>query len=141
VPIFGDEDDAAGDGGGDRPKEVLGTSVPGFMRENARTMQLVCADSVFPLYAEISAVAECTTRAGSAKATVTEACSKAFEHSLTVCHVGREENDGEEEWSGRAAKAVRKLWKHTSQNGMFVCVAGGTKTQSAVVGVALNMPG
>ncbi len=35
-------------------------------------------------------------------------------------------------------KWTEKLWSHTSQNGLFITVWPGNKTQNAFVGISLN---
>ena len=53
-----------------------------------------------------------------------------------------DKTDTNEEEERKLVKKVRKMtkrmWSHTSQNGMFITVWPGTKTQNAFVGIAIN---
>ena len=71
------------------------------------------------------------------KETVTKSCDSCFNHDLTLCHI----NAGtlsEEKRMLKVKKWTKKLWSHTSTNGLFITMWTGTATQKAFVGIAVN---
>ena len=64
-------------------------------------------------------------------------CESAFKNNLTLCHVSAGELC-EEKAASKVKKWTKKLWDHTSTNGLFVTVWTGTPLQKAFVGIALN---
>ena len=71
------------------------------------------------------------------KESINKGCESAFKHHLTLCHVSAGELS-EEKKVTQLKKWTKKLWEHTSTNGLFVTVWTGTPEQKAFVGIALN---
>ena len=67
-----------------------------------------------------------------------KSCSLAFENDLTICHLNAEKINDEKKRSQKVTKWVKKMWSHTSKNGLFITVWPGNATQKAFVGIALN---
>ena len=71
------------------------------------------------------------------KEAIGKSCESAFKNNLTLCHVNTCELTEEKKVS-KVKKWTKKLWSHTSTNGLFVTVWTGTPLQKAFVGIALN---
>ena len=71
------------------------------------------------------------------KESINKGCESAFKHNLTLCHISAGELSEEKKVS-KLKKWTKKLWDHTSTNGLFVTVWTGTPEQKAFVGIALN---
>lgn len=69
------------------------------------------------------------------KATLQEACDSVLNNQLTFCHLSVSEET--KPWK-RVQKAVKKLWSHTSNHGIFVTVFTGNKEENALLGIALK---
>jgi hypothetical protein len=71
------------------------------------------------------------------KGSIEETCSATFNNDLTLCHLNLDSVSDEKKIS-KAKKWTKKLWSHTSTNGLFVTIWTGSATQRAFVGIALN---
>lgn len=77
--------------------------------------------------------------ANNAKEAVKKACQLAFESDLNLCHVQMDQQAEASDKVKKMSKWTKKVWSHTSINGMFITVCTGSPVdQRAFLGIALN---
>ena len=121
------------------PEERLGLSMLSEIK-NEKKIQIITQSAFLEEYKLIPDNDNFLVEANSAKDAVSKACDSAFDNNLTICHI-KAQADGTTEnpkiWK-KVSKITKKLWSHTSQNGMFITVWNGSKEQNAMVGIALK---
>ena len=139
--------------GGDKmsKKDSLMTSLSKTLADHEKTVALVCDNKVNQQYENFAnfknSLKTFSTR-DSSKEAVEAATVAATEHNLTICHVDvTEEKEGGMGEDGEESRVVKnlkkfskKMYDHTSVNGMFMIMLAGTKNQNSVAGIVVKKP-
>ena len=129
-------------------KDSLMTSLSKTLADHEKTVALVCDSSVndkYENFANFKSSLKLFDKQETANKEALEAASvAAVEHNMTICHVNINDNgegDLEEESKvKRMKKFTKKMYEHTSVNGMFMLIMSGTKNQNSVAGIVVKKP-
>ena len=121
--------------------EMISTSIFKEIKEKEKKITVVATQPILEGYEKYWTDNEGSnvtlTKTESRKETIEKACNAAFSHDMTLCHVDLNSLDEAKKVS-KAKKWTKKMWEHTSTNGLFVTVWTGSAVQKAFVGIALN---
>ncbi|TRY70658.1 hypothetical protein TCAL_02867 [Tigriopus californicus] len=118
-----------------QPKACLITSVLDQAKKEKKKLQIVVQSELAQEYKDIPGNEDSIKETDGFKATLQEACDSVLNNQLTFCHL--QVSDVAKPWKS-VQKAVKKIWSHTSNNGIFITVLTGTKEENAMVGIALK---
>ena len=122
--------------------ESLMTSLSKTLSQHDKTVSVVCDQQLADQYEAFpgfkSALTSFNSSASNAEA-VEAAAVSAVEHNLTICHVGLQGGDLETN-DKKIKKFTKKLFSHTSLNGMFLLLLAGTNSQNSVAGIVVKRP-
>ena len=128
-------------------KDSLMTSLSKTLADHEKTVALVCDNSVnekYENFANFKSSLKLFDKKESSKEALEAATTAAVEHNMTICHVNIND-DNNEDWDEetkvkRMKKFTKKMYEHTSVNGMFMLILSGTKNQNSVAGVIVKKP-
>eukprot|EP00095_Tigriopus_kingsejongensis_P007694 maker-scaffold142_size315517-snap-gene-0.17 protein:Tk07694 transcript:maker-scaffold142_size315517-snap-gene-0.17-mRNA-1 annotation:"rna exonuclease nef-sp-like isoform x4" len=129
--------DAAKEAEENDKKQTLGMSLLDQAKKEERNIKIVVQSNIAQEYMAVDANESHIEQAPSLKSTLKLACDSALANNLTLCHIRAPQ--GDDMWK-KVQKATKKLWRHTSVNGMFITVLTGSVDENAFVGVAMNRP-
>ena len=122
--------------------ESLMTSLSKTLSQHDKTVSVVCDQQLADKYEAFpgfkSALTSFKSAASNSEA-VEAAAVSAVEHNLTICHVGLQGEDRERD-DKKIKKFTKKLFSHTSLNGMFIVLLAGTNSQNSVAGILVKRP-
>jgi len=120
----------------------LMTSLSKTLSQHEKTLAVFCDQPLSVQYDAFpgfkSALASFQSKETDCEA-VSAAAEAAVEHDLTVCHVelgGLDKLEADK----KIKKFTKKLYSHTSVNGMFLVLLAGTKSQNSVAGIVVKKP-
>ena len=120
---------------------IASTSIFSEVKKSEKTLCVVAEKSILDGYHQYWKKDDDSSivllESSKSKESVEKACEACFKHNLTLCHLDAKTLSDEKKWS-KVKKWTKKMWSHTSINGLFVTVWTGTEEQNAFVGVALN---
>ena len=121
-------------------KTFISTSIFKEMKEKEKKICVVGTKEILQGYEKYWTseksnvnIQECENR----KNSIEKACNSAFHHDMTFCHIDMEGLEQDKKIQ-KAKKWTKKIWEHTSTNGLFIGVWTGNAVQKAFVGIALN---
>ena len=123
-----------------QPKTFISTSIFKEMKDKEKKICVVGTKPILEGYEKYWTAEKSNVNiqvSESRKSSMEKACNSAFHHDMTLCHIDMEGLD-EDKKVQKAKKWTKKLWEHTSTNGLFVTVWTGSAVQKAFVGIALN---
>jgi len=128
-------------------KDSLMTSLSKTLADHEKTVALVCDNSVnekYENFANFKSSLKLFDKKESSKEALEAATTAAVEHNMTICHVNINDDNNEdldeETKVKRLKKFTKKMYEHTSVNGMFMLILSGTKNQNSVAGVIVKKP-
>ena len=123
--------------------ESLMTSLSKTLSQLDKTVSVVCDQQLADKYEAFPGFKSALTSFHSSDSNseaVEAAAVSAVEHNLTICHVGVQGEDLETN-DKKIKKFTKKLFSHTSVNGMFLLLLAGTSSQNSVAGIVVKRPG
>ena len=123
--------------------ESLMTSLSKTLSQHHKTVSVVCDQQLADKYEAFPGFKSALTSFHSSESNseaVEAAAVSAVEHNLTICHVGVQGEDLETN-DKKIKKFTKKLFSHTSVNGMFLLLLAGTSSQNSVAGIVVKRPG
>ena len=123
--------------------ESLMTSLSKTLSQHHKTVSVVCDQQLADKYEAFPGFKSALTsfHSSDSNSEVVEAAAvSAVEHNLTICHVGVQGEDLETN-DKKIKKFTKKLFSHTSVNGMFLLLLAGTSSQNSVAGIVVKRPG
>ena len=123
--------------------ESLMTSLSKTLSQHHKTVSVVCDQQLADKYEAFPGFKSALTSFHSSDSNseaVEAAAVSAVEHNLTICHVGVQGEDLETN-DKKIKKFTKKLFSHTSVNGMFLLLLAGTSSQNSVAGIVVKRPG
>ena len=123
--------------------ESLMTSLSKTLSQHHKTVSVVCDQQLADKYEAFPGFKSALTSFHSSDSNseaVEAAAVSAVEHNLTICHVGLQGEDLETN-DKKIKKFTKKLFSHTSVNGMFLLLLAGTSSQNSVAGIVVKRPG
>ena len=121
--------------------EMVSTSIFKEIKEKEKKITVVASQPILDGYEKYWTDDEGSnvtlTQTENRKESIEKACNAAFSHDLTLCHVDLNGLEDAKKLS-KTKKWTKKVWEHTSTNGLFVTVWTGSPIQRAFVGIALN---
>jgi len=119
----------------------LMTSLSKTLSKHNKSLAVVCDQSLgkeYDNFQSFKSALNSFQTCGSDSEAVEAAAEAAVEHDLTVCHVQLKDQEKNEDKTVK--KFIKKLFNHTSVNGMFMVLVAGTKSQNAVAGIIVKKP-
>jgi len=123
-------------------KDNLMTPLSKALSEHEKSVALICDTDSAVNYQECSGFMSGLKEFKSEKdfsEIVELASAAAVDHDFTLCHVNLSELEIEKKIK-KTKKISKKLYEHTSVNGMFVILLGGTTKQNGVAGIVIKKP-
>ena len=123
--------------------ESLMTSLSKTLSQHHKTVSVVCDQQLADKYEAFPGFKSALTSFHSSDSNseaVEAAAVSAVEHNLTICHVAVQGEDLETN-DKKIKKFTKKLFSHTSVNGMFLLLLAGTSSQNSVAGIVVKRPG
>lgn len=118
--------------------EDLGLSMLDQIKKEGKKIKIVCQESLAKDYKIIPQIDNFLCVAENEKQVIEKSLQFIHENQLTICHLKLPEDLDVEKKVKKAKKFAKKLWKYTSENGMFFNVWGGSHADNAFVGMAMN---
>jgi len=120
--------------------ESLMTSLSKALSQYDKSLAVVCDEPLARQYDNFSPFKSGLTSfqsLGTEKEAVEAAAVSAVEHNLTLCHV---QLSDQEKVDKNVKKFTKKLYDHTSVNGMLMVLLAGTNSQNSVAGIVVKRP-
>jgi len=120
--------------------ENLMTAMSKVLKSHQKTIALVCDEAsskCYSMFNNFMSDLNFFQSEAHRKGAIEAATSAAVNHNLTLCHVslfGLEDKDKVQ----KVKKYSKKLFEHTSLNGMFMIILGGNNTHNAVAGIVIK---
>jgi hypothetical protein len=131
------------------PSQIISTSVFQELEEKEKTVCVVSTPDLVRNYKKYYSTDEddeksCENEAvifvesETSKCTMETSATSLSKNNLTICHLDAQTVEDGEKRVSKAKKWTKKMWSHTSTNGLFVVVWSGSPTSHAFIGMAIN---